>query len=258
MYRLAFLFCLTSIAATQTAGATELTGSPQELQQYLQSKTRAVTIRDVATETAYTDVAKITLIVSTEDKSLAESLAANASTRERVRLQLIDAGIDPDKVNSARYSASQQYGWFGKKPSSFEVVNSLQVEVDSENHFQRVAEIADREDTIRFGGVEFEHSEEQQYKHKVREKAMEKVLADAAYFEAKLGLTLSPVGFQFSDVGIDPRSGAVLDEIVVEANRATGARHRLSAAPPLPSPTFDEVSYRVSVQVTFEISAAEQ
>ncbi len=40
MYKLASLLCLTSIAALSTAGATELTGSPQELENYLQSKTR--------------------------------------------------------------------------------------------------------------------------------------------------------------------------------------------------------------------------
>ncbi len=216
-----------------------------------------MTIRDVATETAYTDIAKITLIVTTDDRSLAASLEANAATRERIRLQLADAGIDPENINSAKYSASPQYGWFGKKPASFEVVNSLQVEVDNENHFQRVAEIADREDTIRFGGVEFEHSEEDQYKHRVREKAVEKILADAAYFESKLGLTLSPVAFQFSDVGVDLPRGAMLEEVVVTAQRLDG-RSSVSATPPSPPPTFDEVSYRVSVQVTFEITPAEQ
>ena len=258
MYKNASLLCLTAIAALQTAGATELTGSPQELEQYLQSKTRVVTIRDIATESAYTDVAKITLIVTTDDKSLAESLETNAATRERVRRQLIDAGIDPDNVNSAKYSASPQYGWFGKKPASFEVVNSLQVEVDSESHFQHVAEIADREDTIRFGGVEFEHSEDEQYKHDVREKALQKVLADAAYFESKLGLTLSPVAFQFSDVGVSgPEGGAVIEEIVVTSQRS-GVRPGFSAAPPPAPPTFDEVSYRASVQVTFEITPAGQ
>jgi len=257
MYKLASLLCLTSIAAVQTAGATELTGSPQELENYLQSKTRAVTIQDVATETAYTDIAKITLIVTTDDRSLAASLEANAATRERIRLQLMDAGIDRENINSAKYSASPQYGWFGKKPASFEVVNSLQVEVDNENHFQRVAELADREDTIRFGGVEFEHSEEDQYKHRVREKAVEKILADAAYFESKLGLTLSPVAFQFSDVGVGPHNAAMLEEVVVTAQRLDG-RSSFSATPASPPPTFDEVSYRVSVQVTFEISPAEQ
>jgi len=257
MYKLASLLCLTSIAIIQTAGATELTGSPQELENYLQSKTRAVTIRDVATETAYTDVAKITLIVTTDDRSLAASLEANAATRERIRLLLTDAGIDPENINSAKYSASPQYGWFGKKPASFEVVNTLEVKVDSEDHFQRVAEIADREDTIRFGSVEFEHSEEELYKHDVREKALEKVLADAAYFESKLGLTLSPVAFQFSDVGVDQQSGAMLEEVVVTAQRL-GVRPSLSATPPAPPPTFDEISYRISVQVTFEISPAEQ
>ncbi|MEO1244964.1 MAG: SIMPL domain-containing protein [Pseudomonadota bacterium] len=252
MHKPLALLYLTAIATLQTAAATELTGTPLELEQYLQSKTRVVTLGDTATETAYTDVAKINLIVTTEDKSLAGSLHANLATRERIRLLLAEAGIDPENVSSAKYSASPQYGWFGKKPASFEVVNSLEVEVNNENLFQRVAEVADREDAVSFGGVDFEHSEEDEYKNKVRDEAVEKILEDAAYFEQKLGVTLVPVSFQLSDVGISSHNRMnMINEIVV-----TGSRLGSGAAPsaPPPPPSFDEVNYRVAVDITFEIT----
>lgn len=230
--------------------AAELSGTPEELRGYLRSETRTVTISDDATDVAYSDLAKITLIVTTKAKTLASAMKQNNDLRDSVAQQLTNSGISPDDIQSSKYSASPQFGWFGKSPSSFEVVNSLVVTVSEEALFRRVAEISDQSDAIIFGGVEFEHSEKEKYEDIVRDKAVDAVLNDRAYFETKLGLKLQPVSFTFSNVRaaeFDRYRG--IEEIVVTGARLASVSGESAAAPS----SFDEVEYRVSVTVTFEV-----
>lgn len=232
------------------ARAAELSGTPEELKDYLRSEVRTVTIRKKAEEMAYTDVAKITLSISTEARNLADAIQGTDSLRQSIFRELVESGIGEDSIHSSRYSASPQYGWFGDRPNSFEVVNSLVVTIDQQSEFQRVAAIADRNTSVSFAGVEFEHSEKEAYEDKVRDMAVEKVLAEQRFFEQRLGLKLSPVSFEYSDVNALPDTYGVLEEVIVTANRASSSGYR----PRAPNPTFDEINYEVSVAVTFEVT----
>lgn len=235
--------------------ATELSGTPEELEQFLQSQTRTVTLHAWAEETAYTDVARITLVVTTEARELAESLQANSDLRDSIRARLTTLGVANDKINSSKYSASPQYGWFGKKPTSFTVVNTLEVTVDGDRLFQAVAELADSDDQISFGGVRFEHSQKQAFEDKVRNKALQEIMADRAYFAAELGLALQPIQFAYGDVrASEPSRFGMVEEMLVTASKADSYRpdaDRSSAA----VPSFNEVKYHVSVSVTFAVMA---
>ena len=247
-----FLFagvCPSSLAA-------ELSGTPDELRGYLRSETRTVTIRDEATELAYSDIAKVTLVVSTKAKMLADAMQENNEIRDSIVRTLVDGGVESDDIQSSKYSASPQFGWFGSAPNNFEVVNTLVVTVDSEAAFRRIAEISDQEDSVRFGGAEFEHSQKEAYKDRVRDKAMDAVMQDRAYFEEKLGLKLRPLTFSFSDVGFgrDNGFGYALEEIVVTGARSTSS---LGAEPAISS-SFDEIEYRVTVEVTFEVESRDE
>ena len=245
---------LVTLSLSPAADAAELSGSPDELREYLRSETRTVTIRDEATETAYTDVAEITLVVSTEARTLASAMEQNNNLRDSVFQKLVSAGIDADRIQSSKYSASPQFGWFGDTPNSFEVVNTLTVTVDEDTLFRRVAEISDSDKAIRFAGAKFEHSGKEEYEDRVRDKAVNAVLGDKEYFENKLGLRLTPVSFNFSDVFADQYGGfGMLEEVVVTANRAASSR----PAPKAPASSFDEVEYRVSVSITFAVERPE-
>lgn len=232
----------------------ELSGTPEELRGYLRSETRTVTISDTAVEVAYSDVAKITLIVTTKAKTLASAMKQNNDLRDSISRRLIESGISSGDIQSSKYSASPQFGWFGDSPNSFEVVNSLVVTVDEEPKFRRVAEISDESDSVAFGGVEFENSEEDAYEDKVRDKAVDAVLSDRDYFETKLGLKLQPVSFTFSDVhAAEFDRYRDIEEIVVTGTKAGS----FSSAPAQAPSSFDEVEYRVSVTVTFEVEQTE-
>ncbi len=248
-----FLFagiCPNSLAA-------ELSGTPEELRGYLRSETRTVTIRDEATELAYSDIAKVTLVVSTKAKMLADAMRENNEIRDSIVRTLVDGGVESDDIQSSKYSASPQFGWFGSAPNSFEVMNTLVVTVDSESAFRRIAQISDQEDSVRFGGAEFEHSQKEVYEDRVRDKAMEAVMQDRAYFEEKLGLKLRPLTFSFSDMEFtgDNGFGYALEEIVVTGSRSTSS---LGAVQPAISSSFDEIEYRVTVEVTFEVESQDQ
>lgn len=246
------LLGLAVLSVGSIAMAAELRGTPEELRGYLQSETRTVTLRSEATETAYSDVAKVTLIISSKAKDLATAMKENNALRDSITNTLIGGDIEADDIKSSKYSASPQFGWFGNRPSSFEVVKTLIVTVSSDESFRRVAEVADRNDDVRFAGAEFEHSEKELYEIKVRDKALEQILKDQAYFEQKLGLELSPVAFNYSDVhAADNSRFGILEEIIVTGSRAKMSDMSTAAAPP-PS-NFDEIEYRVSVAVTFAI-----
>ncbi len=77
-----------------------------------------------AAELAYSGLAKITLIVTTKTKTLASAMKQNNDLRDSVTQQLIKSGVSSDDIQSSKYSASPQFGWFGKSPSSFEVEQS--------------------------------------------------------------------------------------------------------------------------------------
>lgn len=248
------VFAFVCLTITPLVNAAELSGTPEELRSYLKAETRTVTLNESATEVAYTDLAKITLVVSTEAKDLALAMKDNNELRDAIRLRLSDLGVKADDIQSSKYSASPQYGWFGKKPAKYNVVNSLIVTVDSDELFRGVAGIADANDDVAFAGVAFEHSKKAEFEDKVRDKALQAVMRNKDYFAAQLGLTLRPVQFGFSAVDSRPPRAdfAVLEEIVVTAQRQSVG----SKAGPVraSAPSFNEVTYRVSVSVTFAIS----
>jgi len=247
------VWLLTSVGA---ANATELSGTPEELTRYLQTGTRTVTLHDEATEKAYTDIAIVKLVVTTQARALALSMRENNELREAIRKELVALGVAADKIQSSKYSASPQYGWFGRKPASFTVVNSLVVTVDSDALFRGVAAVADSREEVAFAGVEFEHSEKEGSEQIVRDKALQAVMQNKDYFAKELGLVLTPVQFSFSDVYADsPGRYAAVEEMVVTARRMESKG--VSASAPVAVPSFNEVTYRASVSVTFAISAGE-
>lgn len=248
-----FLTVVIFLLAVNGAKATELSGTPDELRAFLQADVRTVVLSDQATETGYSDIAKIRLAISTEARELAAAIESNNSIRQSVAGELIAAGLPEDDIRSSKYSASPQFGWFGDDPNSFEVVNSLEVTVKEQAHFQLVAEITDRYDEVRFAGASFEHSEKEAYEQKVRDKALDAILENQAYFEERLGLQLTPISFGFSDVYASEGDFGILEEIVVTGSRVGS----FAASAPPPAPTFDEVTYSVHVTVTFAIDSAD-
>jgi hypothetical protein len=227
----------------------EMKGSPGELREFLQPPTRTVTIFGTGEETTYTDVAKVEVITTTEARQLGEALEQNGQLRSSLYQRYGAAGIPAERVSSAKFSSSPQYGWFGRKPTAYNVVNRLTVTVQNEDELVAVARSADALEGVEVGNVRFEHSREDEFQRNVRAAAIEDATAKARSYADRLGLELIPVSFSDSSATTTPSAGArVIEEIVVTASMV---RERQQPAPPHPS--FDEVTYHARVDVTFEV-----
>lgn len=246
------------LAAPFAFGEPEVKGSPSELKQFLQPEETIISIQGSAEESAYSDMAEVNLIVTSESEKLAAAMQSNATLREQIRQQLSKQGISDKSINTSQFSASPQYGWFGKKPSSYKVVNRLAIKIAQESQLQAIAKIADGSEDVILGSVTPEHSQKETYKNKVREKALSEIMAKKRYYEATLGIKLSPLKFHEHDAGIQATEGAgQIEEVIVTGIRAdkSGFSSRSHEYNSQRQASFDEVKYHSRVTVDFKVSS---
>lgn len=244
------------LASVAVSAAPELKGSPDELRGFLHPNNRTMSISESAEKTAYSDIALVHLVISTEEDLLSEAMSENSRLRSTIRERLVAKGIAADQINSARFSSVPQYGWFGKKPDSFKVVNRMVIRIQSEQHLQLIASLADEKDEITLSQTTFEHSGKDAFQEQVKQDALDRVLAKKRYYEQTLGIKLMPVAFYDNPMPMVPTDGArIVEEVVVANARAEGAglasMRKMASAPETAS--FDEVKYKAQVTVEFEI-----
>lgn len=250
------LLFIVSWAAVQAFAQPELSGSPSELRQFIHPAGNLVTITGSAEETAYSDTAIVSLIITTKKDLLSESIAVNADLREQVTQVLVESGVASDSIKSSKFSSSPQYGWFGKKPSSYEVVNRMAITIDDTNHLTAIAEVADRYSEVELSGTEFNHSKKYEFNQLVREKALNDILAQKAFYEESLGVTLTAIGFRdFRVQETATRGGFMLEEVMVTARRVEQDYYSSAKEVYIPDaqPSFDEIQYQANLTVEFEI-----
>ncbi len=248
-----------SVIAIPVMSEPVLKGSPNELRQFLYPNDKIVTIFADAEKKAYSDEAIISLVITTENKLLSQSIADNGILRESIVQKLSSSGISKDLIKSSKFSTSPQYGWFGKKPDSYKVINRMSVRINDEKHLKSIPELADNSKEIELADTEFEHSKKEEFKSEVKKDALNKVMKQKLAYEKTLGVKLTPVGFRDSQVNPQATRGArVLEEVVVTAQRFKSSR--MAAPEPMadmasePSePSFDEIVYNANITVQFKI-----
>jgi len=250
------------LVSVQVSGAPELKGSPEELRGFLKDPANNVRISGYADDTAYADNARITLIITTESKLLAEAIEANGALRAQIMNEFLGAGVGAEKINTSKFSTSPQFGWFGDKPKSYKVVNRMQVEVSDEKHMRAVALAADNNPEIEFSDIEFEYSGDEAMKKSVLADAMDDLMEKKSYYEERLGLVLKPVKFTAPNVSSVARGRVLadipqsitavgLEEVVVAARGDSEADYFDEGFTMM---TFDEMDYDAYVTVIFEVS----
>jgi len=248
---LVLFFCCTCIQAEP-----ELKGSPDEIRSFLYPKDKVITLVGQSEERAYSDKAIISLVVTTEGKTLSTALAQNSKLRKSITSTLTKSGIKPDAIKSSRFSSSPEYGWFGKKPSSYKVINRLAITIDKEDQLQTIARVADYSTEVELADTAFEHTEKEKFNDKVKAAALERVLAQKAFYEESLGITLVPIGIRDTSVKQRATIGArMLEEVLVTATkRSDGGYSSVSSYDSIEVPSFDELFYEASMAVDFKIS----
>ncbi|MFS1523929.1 SIMPL domain-containing protein [Microbulbifer sp. 2304DJ12-6] len=241
-----------------TAGfsSAELTGNPDELRRLLHPKEKVITLYANAKKKAYTDKATVSLIVTTEDKLLSVAITENADLRASISESLIKAGISGDSIKSAKFSTSPQYGWLGKKPSSYSVVNRMAVSITDESQLRDIAAVADEKQEVEFSDTLFEHTKKEAFEMQVTELALQKILDKKTFFEANLGMQLTPVDIRLFDVEEEATPGAMLlEEVVVTASRIGSAKQAGGASYTRES-SFDEIEYEAGISIDFIVDNA--
>ncbi len=246
MLRLITLVTALTLAGFSTAEPI-LKGSPEELRQFLDPIEYTVTLNATHDETAYSDKAIVSLTITTEASQLGNSMRTNAALRISITQTLLDAGVGADEINTSKFSSSPQFGWFGSKPKSFEVVNRMSVGITDEAHLQLIAVLTDDNDEVVLAGMKFEHTAKETFENKVRANAMDKALAQKAVLEERLGFVLVPIGFNEQ---IATPYYAELDRV---RSPAQFSANSVAGVEILSQPTFDEITYRATVFVTFGI-----
>jgi uncharacterized protein YggE len=245
--------------ATPVLAQPQLSGTPDELRGFLYPRANTVNISGEAELNAYKDIARVSLLVTTEARDLNQAMSLNQELRGDLITQFTAAGIPAADINNSRFASSPQYGLFGRNPSSYEVSARLDVEVSSEEALQLLAGAADEYDEVEFERVEFEHSEEEAFEDEVRELALQDVMEQKAFYEDTLGLELRAINFFYGGIRQMARAmpaTLAMEEMAMDAvgGRSTAA---VSAAPAV-APSFDEVEYQTSVTVVFEIVSENQ
>ncbi|PCJ23868.1 MAG: hypothetical protein COA96_10855 [SAR86 cluster bacterium] len=241
------LFSQISLAQAQ------LSGTPDELREFLHPRANNVSINGEGKLTAYKDLAKVSLVVTTEERSLSAAMTANEELRLRLIEEFTAQGIPASDINNSKFSSSPQFGLFGRRPNSFEVSARMEVSVSSESHLQLLAAAADANEEVEFEQTEYKHSHKDEFEVEVRELALQDVMEQKAYYESSLGLSLKAVNFFHGGIRQFSRSrpmAAVVQEMAVDSLNSRGATVAQTA---VVAPTFDEVEYQTSITVVFEI-----
>ncbi len=239
--------------------APELKGSPQDLQSFLHPKTNIVTISDQAEETAYSDKAIITLVVTTENKRLSDAIASNTTLRNNITQSLIESGLSQQWIKNSKFSSSPQYGWFGSKPSSFEVVNRMAITIENEEHLQHIAMLSDQYEEVELSDTAFEHTKKEQFNEKVKAKALAKIIKQKEFYEQSLNVKLTPIGIRDFNLYRNATRGAqVLEENVIYAQKvafdsSTSKNKEVSWTRQNTDSSFDELQYKANLSVDFKI-----
>lgn len=238
---------------------TELKGDPEALRNFLHPSDNVITLSADAEQIAYSDKATVSLVVTTEDAQLSNAIAKNSKVRESIQKQLTAAGIKPENIKSSKFSTAPQYGWFGKKPSSYKVVNRMAVSITEESQLQSIASVADAGAEVDMSDTSFEYSRKAELQDKVREQALAKVMKQKAFYETSLGVRLVPIGFRDNGAGQAATRGAMMRERAVVAaapsDRAASDLSVSKAEWKAAEASFDEVRYSAAVSVDFRIAS---
>ena len=89
---------------------------------------------------------------------------------------------------------------FREKAKSYRVENIVKITAQDEKEFQAVAGLVDSMTEVRYESIEFEHSEKDGLKAKALAQAIDKATEKKKLYEEKLGVKLSPKGFNESGV----------------------------------------------------------
>lgn len=232
--------------------APELKGSPNELTSFLHPAEKIISIHKNAEKTAFKDIAIVSLVVTTQEDELALALKKNSELRQKISTTLKNKGIAGDAINNAKFSTAPDYGWFGDKPDSYKASNTLTIRIASESQLESVAKIVDEYKEVSLQKTEYEHSKKDDFLKQVAEEALDKVLAQKAFYETKLGIELEVDSFFTQDAYVESSQPLRHNRIEKRATLSTLDQEQAYSSQPV-NTSFEKLVYRATVTVNFTV-----
>lgn len=171
-------------------------GTPADLQNYLSSLPKEVTLIGEAKLEIQAESGIINVRIRTEDTKLQAALQKNQQIRSEVTSQLIKSGMARDKITGMKFSSTPEYGFFGKKPNNYVVDNSLNITVENEKQLQDVAEMVDSYKEVFYQGIDLKEPEKEEIRGKLMKIALANARERQKVYEAELGVVLKPIIFE--------------------------------------------------------------
>jgi len=235
----------------------EIKGTAEELIKYLRDAPRFVFLSGESEIKVASDLVQLSIAVVTENRSLQEASRQNQAVRGNLINSLQSRGISSDRIQAAKFSSTPKYGIFGEKAKSYRVENVVKITVQDEKEFQVVAQLVDANAEVRYGGIEFNHSDKDGLKQRALREALERAAEKKRVYEEELNVKLTVRGFveqRVQDPSLMPmramRSSA--DEKMTFGSLSDSARAPNFAASEWPT-SFAELVYRAYVTVEYTV-----
>ena len=244
----ASISCIVLALCTPLFGEVKLEGTPQELSNYLSAVPEKVSITGRAEKKIPADRAKVSIVVTTESKSMADALKQNAAVRDQITKQLLEKGFASEHIKAAQFSSTPESGFFSDKVRNYSVKNSMTITTTTELEFSTVAALIDARKEIRYEKTEFELSNKKEIERQLLAEACRDALAKKAIYETELSVQLTPVRFHEGQVHMlqmrNSRPKVARVSSFVEDVAA-------SAAPT----QFDELSFEANLTAEYQLKA---
>lgn len=188
-----YTLCACLLLPTVLSAAPELKGDPAELTQYLLDEKRVVSITANGEAKAQADRATIMLRVKTRDGAFVQALKANRDVRTKLSQLLQQAGITADRISAAKFSSVPNYGFFGDKPSNYEISNDVSIVVRGEDDMTVIAQAVDGMKEVSYLAARFEDSNRKMHESEALNDALAGIALQKAAYEKALGIVLTPL-----------------------------------------------------------------
>jgi uncharacterized protein YggE len=245
MRHILLIVFLVIFCAVNSFAEPELKGTPSELENYLESIPKIVSLSGEASLEIQAKRGIVSVNVKTEDLYLQKALQTNQRIRNEIVSKLINNGIPKDNIIGSKFSSTPEFGLWSKKPNKYKVENSLKITVQSEEEFQSVANIIDSYEQVIYKGIKFKHDDKEVVKEKIVKLILDNLKAKQSIYENNLGIKLVPINFSEEIIKGDP-------PIMYKERRALKSRSYLeeSSAPV----SFGESKFYGSITIDYKVT----
>lgn len=259
------LIALTLFLAHFTSYAEpQISGSPSEIKRYLEPEPPTVTLVGEGKLQLQADRAIVRVLVTTENKSLSESLKKNETLRRSLTQVLTNAGLPVDRILSSRFSSAPEQSSWSDKVRSYRISHQMKITIDNGQQFSALAQFIDQTPEMRMQDLEPDHSAKDEQHTKVLQEAFKNVEKKKAIYEQMLGQQLTPKSARET-------SGMAVANRMPQMNQnnyditANGGTRMAKSVTQIPGSSeasgldinstgfFGELSYRVVVSVDYAV-----